>query len=148
MLFSLSTADFLLLTRGDSISKLIKLPAHFFLFVNPFFENSLTFFAKKEPSPFFLLFLTENLQAQNFGRELVFSADLCYNGANEKPRPLGEVAAKPTERANGGKNTPSHPLSRELSHGESLWMRATLGVWALPDARVACNAVIQMRNWR
>ena len=21
----------------------------------------------------------------NFGRELVFSADLCYNGANEKP---------------------------------------------------------------
>ena len=35
----------------------------------------------------------------NFGRELVISADLCYNGANEKPRPLGEVAAKPTERA-------------------------------------------------
>ena len=31
---------------------------------------------------------------------LVFSADLCYNGANEKPLPLGEVAAKPTERAN------------------------------------------------
>ena len=21
----------------------------------------------------------------NFGREIVFSADLCYNGANEKP---------------------------------------------------------------
>ena len=45
-----------------------------------------------------LLFLTENLQVQSFGRELVFSADLCYNGANEKPRPLGEVAVKPTER--------------------------------------------------
>ena len=29
----------------------------------------------------------------NFGRELVFSADLCYNGANKKPLPLGEVAA-------------------------------------------------------
>ena len=29
----------------------------------------------------------------NFGRELVFSAVLCYNGANEKPLPLGEVAA-------------------------------------------------------
>ena len=29
----------------------------------------------------------------------VFSADLWYNGANEKPLPLGEVAAKPTERA-------------------------------------------------
>jgi hypothetical protein len=45
---------------GDFISKLIKSPAHFFLFVNPFFENSLTFFAKKEPSPFLnlVLFLT------------------------------------------------------------------------------------------
>ena len=30
--------------------------------------------------------------------EEFFSADLCYNGINEKPRPLGEVAAKPTER--------------------------------------------------
>ena len=30
-------------------------------------------------------FLTEKWQSQNFGRELVFSADLCYNGANEKP---------------------------------------------------------------
>jgi len=31
-----------------------------------------------------LLFLTENLQAQNFGRELVFSADLCYNGVGDE----------------------------------------------------------------
>ena len=30
-------------------------------------------------------FLTEKWQSQNFGREIVFSADLCYNGANEKP---------------------------------------------------------------
>jgi len=30
------------------------------------------------------LFLTEDFQAQDFGRELVFSADLWYNGANEK----------------------------------------------------------------
>ena len=82
----------------------------------------------------------------NFGRGLVFSADLCYNETNEKPRPLGEVAAKPTERANGGKNTPSHPLSRELSQGESLWVRATLGARALPETGVACNAVIQRRN--
>ena len=88
------------------------------------------------------MFLTEESEAQNFGRELVFSADLCYNGANGKPRPLGEVAAKPTERANGGKNTPSHPLSRELSQRESLWVRATLGVWALPCAGAFCNAVI------
>ena len=85
---------------------------------------------------------------QNFGRELVFSADMCYNGANEKPLALGEVAAKPTERVRLWNETPSHPLSRELSQRESLKTRATLGVWALPDARVACNAVIQMRNWR
>ena len=83
----------------------------------------------------------------NFGRDVVFSADLCYNGHNRKPRPLGEVAAKPTERANGCNDTPSHPLSRELSRRESLRARATLGVWALPCARVACNAVIQRRNW-
>ena len=30
----------------------------------------------------------------NFGRELVFSADLCYNGVNEKPLPLGSEAAR------------------------------------------------------
>jgi hypothetical protein len=29
----------------------------------------------------------------NFGRDIVFSADFCYNGTNEKPLPLGEVAA-------------------------------------------------------
>ena len=34
----------------------------------------------------------------NIGRELVSSADLCYNEANKMPLPLGEVAAKPTER--------------------------------------------------
>ena len=31
-------------------------------------------------------------QQTNFGRELVFSADLCYNGANEKPPSEREVA--------------------------------------------------------
>ena len=87
------------------------------------------------------MFQAENLKAQKVGRELVFSADLWYNEANEKPLPLGEVAAKPTERANCGETTPSHPLSRELSQRESLRMRVTLGVWALPDA-----FVIQMRN--
>ena len=30
-----------------------------------------------------LLSLTENWQAQNFGRELVFSADLCYNDTGD-----------------------------------------------------------------
>ena len=38
----------------------------------------------KKGMSFFSAFLTENWQLQNFGRELVFSADLCYNGANEK----------------------------------------------------------------
>ena len=58
----------------------------------------------KRPLSFSLLSLTENLKAQSFGRELVFSADLWYNGANEKPLPLGEVAAKPTERAKWSEN--------------------------------------------
>ena len=39
-------------------------------------------------------------------------------------------------------------LRRQLPPGGSLRARASLGVWALPDAGVACNAVIQMRNWR
>jgi len=49
---------------------------------------------RKKPQFISLLFLTENLQAQSFGRELVFSADFCYNGTNEKPRPLGSEAAR------------------------------------------------------
>ena len=52
----------------------------------------------KKEIHFLSAFLAEKWQTQNFGRELVFSADLCYNGANEKALPLGEVAAKPTER--------------------------------------------------
>ena len=30
----------------------------------------------------------------NFGRDIVFSADLCYNGANEKPPSEREVARR------------------------------------------------------
>ena len=41
---------------------------------------------------FLSAFLTEKWQSQNFGRELVFSADLCYNGANEKPSSGRKVA--------------------------------------------------------
>ena len=37
-------------------------------------------------------------QCTNLGRDIDFSADLRYNGVDGKPRPLGEVAAKPTER--------------------------------------------------
>ena len=97
---------------------------------------------RKQTAGFSLLFLTEKSEAQNFGREFVFSADLWYNGANEKPLPLGEVAAKPTERVRLWNETPSHPLSRELSQRESLKTRATLGVWAMPEASVASNAGI------
>ena len=51
-----------------------------------------------------VILLSENLRAQNVGRELVFSAVFWYNGTNEKPLPLGEVAAKPTERAKWSEN--------------------------------------------
>jgi len=40
------------------------------------------------------LFLTENWQAQNFGRELVFSADLCYNGMGEGNGEQKRIAEK------------------------------------------------------
>ena len=66
-----------------------------------------------------LLSLTEKWQEQNFGRELVFSADLWYNGANEKPLPLGEVAAKPTERVRLWNETPSHPLRGSSPKGRA-----------------------------
>ena len=78
----------------------------------------------------------------NFGRDIVFSADLCYNETNEKPRPLGEVAAKPTERANGGNDAPLTRFAGALPKGEP-WDARILGVWALP-----CSFVIQRRNWR
>ena len=95
------------------------------------------------------MFQAENLRRKiSAEKTLYFSADLWYNGTNEKSLPLGEVAAKPTERVRLWNETPSHPLSRELSQRESLKTRATLGVWALPEARVANNAVIQRRNWR
>jgi hypothetical protein len=38
---------------------------------------------RKKTSGFSLLFLTENLQTRNFGREIVFSADLCYNDTGD-----------------------------------------------------------------
>ena len=66
-----------------------------------------------------LSFLTDKLKAQKVGRELVFSADLWYNGANEKPLPLGEVAAKPTERVRLWNETPSHPLRGSSPKGRA-----------------------------
>ena len=41
-----------------------------------------------------LLFQAEKLKAQKVGREIVFSADLWYNEANEKPSSGRKVARK------------------------------------------------------
>ena len=96
-----------------------------------------------------VILLTENLRAQNVGK-LVFSAVLWYNGTNEKASPFGrgggeadgegKMEREPLKKNNELLNvarilrrkSPSHPLSRELARRESLWMRSTLGVWALP----------------
>ena len=65
---------------------------------------------------------------------------------------MGEVAAKPTERAKWSKTCRNCPLTRyrgSSPKGRAFGrVRASSGVWALPEARVACNAVIKRRNWR
>ena len=98
----------------------------------------------------------------NIGRDVVFSADLCYNGHNRKP-PLCKGRWQP--KADGGivkistalENNPSvanatAPIGVPRGRAKaslgvikqgSLWTSATLGVWALPEA-----FVIQRRNWR
>ena len=54
-----------------------------------FLSYSVSVISSLRTSRFSLLFLTEKLQAQKIGRELVFSADLWYNGDNEKASPYG-----------------------------------------------------------
>ena len=83
-------------------------------------------------------------QNTNFGRDIVFSADLCYNEANEKASPFGRGGGV----ADGeGKTCENNPLTRY--RGSSPQGRAfgradvSLWVWALPDVFVK-----QMRNWR
>ena len=44
-------------------------------------------------------FLAENQQHENIGRELAFSADLCYNGANAKP-----LSEREGDRNSGGRS--------------------------------------------
>ena len=81
---------------------------------------------------------------QKIGRGIVSSADLCYNGTNEKPLPLGEVAAKPTERDQLCAKSPLTRYRGSSPKGRAFGRAcATLGVWALPEA-----FVIQRRNWR
>ena len=49
----------------------------------------------KKETAFLSAFLAENWQAQNFGRELLFSVDLCYNGGSVKASLVQrEVAAE------------------------------------------------------
>ena len=54
---------------------------------------------QKNPASISLLSLTEKSQTKNIGRELFFSADLCYNRANEKP-PSGREG----DRVSGGRS--------------------------------------------
>ena len=90
---------------------------------------------------------------QNFGRELIFSADLWYNRANEKP-----PFEREGDRVSGGRSLrdfefgltllsrilPQSPTApAPLPEGAYGCARASLGVWALPEA-----FVLQMQNWR
>ena len=60
---------------------------------------------KTKPHRYFSVVLNGEMTGTRIRQsELVFSADLCYNEAHEKPLPLGEVAAKPTERAKWSEN--------------------------------------------
>ena len=63
-------------------------------------------------------------QQKNFGREIVFSDDFCYNWF--VGRGLAPAAMKDFVLCNGGTKAPPYK-----------------GVWALPDV-----FVIQRRNWR
>ena len=73
--------------------------------------------------------LSGNLAGKNFGRELVFSADLCYNGTNKKP-PLCKGRCQP--KADGGivkkpqiaGNNPSVANATAPFTQGSLWMRS------------------------
>ena len=67
------------------------------------------------------------------------------------------IKASPFGRGGGvadgeGKTCENNPLTRYRGSSPKgrayVRARTSLGVWALPDARVASNAVIQMRNWR
>ena len=47
----------------------------------------------------------------NFGRDVVFSADLCYNGANEKASPFGRGGGE----ADGEGKMEREPLKKIMS---------------------------------
>ena len=47
-------------------------------------------------------------QYTSFGREIVFSADLCYNGVNIAGRGLAPAATKDLFSGNGGTKSPPY----------------------------------------
>ena len=69
---------------------------------------------------------------------MLFSLPICdIMGIMKKPLPWGEVAAKPTERANGRNDAPSHPTpSGALPEGEPL---NTCNLRGMGFARSLCN---------
>ena len=73
----------------------------------------------KKPWKLFSVVLNGEFADTKNRQWIVFSADLCYNGANEKPLSLGEVAAKPTERVRLWNETPSHPLRGSSPKGRA-----------------------------
>ena len=88
---------------------------------------------------FGVILLTENLRAQNVGRELVFSADLWYNRTNEKPLPLGEVAMNLALQGlrRRGRTIPLSPaIAGDLPKGEP-W--DTCNLRGMGFARSICN---------
>ena len=72
---------------------------------------------------------------------------LCYNGANKKPRPWGEVAAKPTERAKPREKNPLTRLRRELSQRESLYTLSYI-FGGMDFSRCLCNIKAKLAKKR
>ena len=89
--------------------------------------------------------------------QAVSMSAFCYlPGGNKKP-----PSEREGDRVSGGRSLrdfrfeftslyralPQSPTAPAPSRREPQ-DAAVIGVWALPEARVACNAVIQRRNWR
>ena len=79
---------------------------------------------------------------QKIGGELVFSADLCYNEANEKASPFGRGGGVADGEGEWWQYSLSPAIAGALPMGEPK-VAHNLRVWALPDA-----FVIQRRNSR
>ena len=96
-----------------------------------------------------LYILSGEIEGTNVGRELVFSADLCYNGANEKPPFVYSFASQIGRwqpKADGGSvkkpkiagNNPSVANATAPFTQGSLWMRSFI-FRGMGFARCLCN---------